>query len=83
MVKESSNREYSTLCNLLYAYRIQAGLKQVEVAKKIGMPQSHISKIENGERKIDLVELSRLCEVYNITLSEFVEKFQKKVNEGK
>jgi len=83
MVANNFHKEYKVLINLIYAYRIKAGLKQIEVAEKLNVPQSFISKIENGERKIDLVELIRLCEIFNIPIQEFIETYFKLINESK
>jgi transcriptional regulator with XRE-family HTH domain len=33
------------------------GLKQAELAERLGKPQSFISKVERGERRLDVVEL--------------------------
>ena len=52
--------------------RNEAGLMQVEVAKKIKKPQSYISKIERGERRVDVAELSILAKIYKKGVEYFV-----------
>ncbi|WP_246197439.1 helix-turn-helix domain-containing protein [Pseudoxanthomonas sacheonensis] len=41
--------------------RKDAGLTQQQLADKLGRPQSFVSKTENGERRIDVVEFLELC----------------------
>ena len=48
-----------------------AGLTQLEVATKLNKPQSYISKIELGERKIDFIEMEDLCRIYNLPITNF------------
>jgi transcriptional regulator with XRE-family HTH domain len=52
--------------------RAEAGLTQVEVAKKLKRPQSFVSKIESGERRVDVVELSDLAKIYRRPLDFFL-----------
>lgn len=56
--------------------RIAAGLTQIELAKKLGLRQSFVSKYESGERRLDLVEISEICSALDIPLSQFVKKFE-------
>ena len=41
---------------LLVEARRDAGLTQVALAKKLGRPQSFVSKFERGERRLDVTE---------------------------
>ena len=61
---------------LLRQVRQEAVLRQVDVAERIGQPQSFVSKYESGERRLDLLELRRVCEAVGIPLSEFVQRFE-------
>jgi transcriptional regulator with XRE-family HTH domain len=48
------------LARLVEARR-SAGLNQVELAEKLGRPQSFVSKIEKGDRRIEVLELIAIC----------------------
>ncbi len=64
--------EYKNVVRKLRKARNEAGLMQVEVAKKLKKPQSYVSKIERGERRIDVAELSILAKIYKKPLGFFV-----------
>ncbi len=56
MQKSLKSSEYGRLVELLVAARKKADIRQQELAKTLGRPQSFVAKYENGERRIDLVE---------------------------
>jgi transcriptional regulator with XRE-family HTH domain len=63
---------------LLIAAREESGLTQVQVAGKLKKPQSYVSKIERGERRLDVIEFFELAEVFKIDPLEFLRRFVKK-----
>ena len=70
------------LFRLLRQSRVDAGLRQTDVAKKLGKPQSSVSNYESGERRLDLLELQMVCEALGVSLIEFVRSFSKDTSEG-
>ena len=44
------------------------------MAKHFHRHASFVSKIESGERRIDVVELAEFCRLYGLTLSDFLEQ---------
>ena len=52
--------------------RLESGLTQVEVSKKMGKARSFVSKCELGERRVDFVELQQLAKIYRKDLSFFM-----------
>jgi len=52
--------------------RTDAGLTQVEVAKRLGRSQSFVTKAETGERRLDVVELRAFARVYKKRASYFL-----------
>lgn len=69
---------YKRFVALLIEARKEAGLTQVQVAKKLGKPQSWISKCERRERRVDPVELEDLAALYGKPLTFFGTRPQKK-----
>ena len=65
-------QEYRRLLGLLRAARLASGMTQVEVAKRLRRPQSFVSKVESGERRLDPVELRHLAELYGKSVSYFL-----------
>jgi transcriptional regulator with XRE-family HTH domain len=59
--------------SLLKTARLESGLTQIEVSKKLKRPQSYISKIERGERRVDVVELGEIAEVYEKPIEYFLQ----------
>lgn len=64
---------------LLRELRETAALRQEDVARELSVPQSFVSKYESGERQLDIVELRKVCKVLNVSLREFVNRFEKKI----
>ena len=80
MQKSLHRDEYKTLIRLLYHLRVSKQMRQEDLAKKLGVHQSFISKIEAGERRVDLVELLDICRALETPFSKFLSKFTQEVN---
>jgi transcriptional regulator with XRE-family HTH domain len=59
---------YKVMLQRLRRARRLAGLTQVEVARALGTSQAYISKCEQGERRIDPIELSDFAQLYGAPL---------------
>jgi len=57
VTKSIYSKAYRTLQRLLVDGRKGAGLTQAQLARKLNKPQSFVSKVETGERRLDVVEL--------------------------
>jgi transcriptional regulator with XRE-family HTH domain len=76
MDKAIHGADQRRLCELLRQRREDAGLRQADVAARLGVPQSFVSKYESGERRLDLIELRQVCEAIGTTLTDFVTAFE-------
>ena len=65
------------LCRLLKDLRIERGLTQVDLAKKVGHPQQVISKIERGHRRLYATQLfDYLKKGYGLSLANFARLYE-------
>lgn len=79
MDKTIYTREYAVVLRLLRAAREQAAISQVELALKLKQSQSFISKIERGDRRLDIVQLRTICHALGLTLPKFVLRFEREL----
>lgn len=64
--------EYGAFLRRLREARERAGLSQAETARRLGKPQSYVSKCESGERRVDVVELKAFSRVYGVPITFFL-----------
>ena len=64
--------EHKKIIERLKKARIDLGLGQVEVAKKLGKTQSYLSKIESGQRRFDVLQLKEFAKIYKKDISFFI-----------
>jgi transcriptional regulator with XRE-family HTH domain len=67
---------YERFRELLVQARKNAGLTQSELADLLRRPQSYVSKYENGERRLDLIEFLELAPLLHINVAAFIRELQ-------
>jgi len=67
-----NSQKNNHLLEKLRSARLEAGLTQVEASKKLKKPQSYLSKIERGERKVEAIELGDFAKIYNKDINYFI-----------
>lgn len=72
MSKTIYSKEHKFLIEQLKNARIKAGLDQEKVAKLLSKTQSFISKVESGQRRIDIVQLKEFAKIYKKNLNYFI-----------
>jgi len=72
MKKTIYSTEHKHLVEQLKKARKEAGLEQNEVAKLLSKTQSYVSKIESGQRRVDLIQLREFAKVYKKPLHYFI-----------
>ena len=83
MQKSTFSHEYTVMRKLLQEHRKRAQLTQAEVAMRVDETQSYVSKVERGERRLDLVQLRHFCSALGVSLNEFVSMFEDRVGTKK
>jgi transcriptional regulator with XRE-family HTH domain len=66
------NPKHEKLARKLRQARQEAKLTQVQASKLLKKPQSYLSKIERGERKVDAVELAEFAKIYKKPVDFFI-----------
>ena len=75
MFKTRYSRRYKQFLTALRRAREAQGVTQIELARKLRVDQSWISKVERGTRRLDVVELEIWCKAIGVSINDFVATF--------
>ncbi len=79
MTKSIYRDEYAAFLRLLRKYRMAAGLTQAQCSVALRRPQSFVSDVERGVRRLDVVQLRDLCGVLKTNLVTFVTQLEREI----
>ncbi|MGK5089504.1 response regulator, partial [Bdellovibrionota bacterium FG-2] len=68
MHKTQHDLVYRRLLVMLKSLRLSTGQSQAAVSEKLGMYSTFMTKVEIGERRLDVLELINLCQIYKVRL---------------
>ena len=72
MNKAIYSKDHKYIVEQLKKARKEICLEQIVVAKLLGKTQSHISKIESGQRRIDVITLKEFAKIYRKDINFFL-----------
>lgn len=79
--KSKLAREIVILGKVLSDARDARGLKQSVVAERLGLPASYLSKIEKGNRRLDVIEFLRIARALETAPAELVTELERRLSE--
>lgn len=82
-MKSIHHPAYKTLQQRLAEARIAAGLTQEKLAVKLARPQSFISKVEAGDRRLDVVEYVQWMRAVNMDPTSIIKTLAADMDTGR
>lgn len=79
MDKSIHTRLYQRVIARLRAKREEKGVTQMQLAEKLGVNQTFVSKVEICERRLDIVELLTICEILEIPFVDFIKEIDEDI----
>ncbi|MBQ8346551.1 MAG: helix-turn-helix transcriptional regulator [Alphaproteobacteria bacterium] len=76
MTKSVFTDRYRLFLQLLIQERKNKGITQVKLAALLQKPQSYVSKYENGERRLDVIEFLETADCIGIDAADFIKKLK-------
>lgn len=80
MLKTIYSPDQKTFCDLLREQREAAGISQVEMGQRVGLEQTHVSRIERGTRRLDVLELRFWLECLDVDMGDFIDALEDRLN---
>lgn len=71
--------EMVVLGEVIVRARERADPKQSDVAMKLGLPASHLSKVENGTRRLDVIELIHIAEAIHTDPADILRELTRRL----
>lgn len=69
-MKSIYSDDYINIISILRAIRINKNITQAEMAKMLNTTQSFVSKVENRERRLDVIELLSWIDALDVSVSD-------------
>lgn len=82
MVTSLHHKRYANLRSVLKDVRKNAGLTQVQLAERLHMEQSNLSKIERGERYLDILLFIDFCQACSADPSKVIALLEPSIDLG-
>lgn len=71
-MKSTYTEKYKNLLIKLVSARKAAGFTQTDLSKMLERPQSFVSKVENGERRLDVIEFLEITQFLGVDASDII-----------
>lgn len=81
MIHDRYCKEELTLRSILRDRRRNAGLRQADLAERLGVQQSFVSKYESGERLLTFTETITILRELGIDVTEVMDRLNQHSNE--
>jgi ribosome-binding protein aMBF1 (putative translation factor) len=78
VTRSAFTRKHEYFRKILVEARRDAGLTQVALAKKLGRPQSFVSKFERGERRLDVIEFVEVARALSLNAARIVSALERR-----
>lgn len=79
MQKNLHTQDQLLLRELLIEQRTAAGVTQAALAERLQWEQTHISRVERGVRRLDVLELRHWVKAMGVSLPDFIEKLEQRL----
>lgn len=74
MMRSVYTKRYQHLRQILKDIRQEAGIQQKKLSAMLDMPHSFVCKYEQGERRLDVVELFDICEKLDADVHQVIDQ---------
>jgi transcriptional regulator with XRE-family HTH domain len=71
-MKSIFSDDYKKSVEKLKSARLRADLSQKQLADKLGVTQSYISKVEQGQTRLDIVQLKQIAKAIGVKTEDLL-----------
>jgi transcriptional regulator with XRE-family HTH domain len=79
MKKTPYDIAYLELRRMLKDLREAKSLTQAQLARRLSVPQSFVSKYETGERRLDVIETAQICQALGTSTAQLLPTLSKRL----
>ncbi|AUG44130.1 transcriptional regulator [Pseudomonas chlororaphis] len=82
MPKAIYRPEHDIFLAILKARRIESGMTQTDCSQALGRPQSFMSDVERGVRRLDIIQIRDLCGILGCGFVDVIQEFESCLNKA-